>query len=258
MIGWPLRLRVGESRVCSATSRSIPPGRSSGRCGGGTTRRRGIEASADPGYPCGKLRDRRSLSRCVQVKQDGVVTVHTQSLRLTDEQLRLARLSAGAAAPPTSSPTAYRPASTWSAASRCSPPDRLRASPPRRGGSGSTAWSAAEREWSWDEFHELPFEAGAVRHPLRDEVVEARHELRRRVGRHAARGGRAARRLRDGVLARRLHDEPRARGPHRRQGVGRDRARGRAAAARARRPGAAARAAPLLLEEREVGRRGCG
>ena len=42
---------------------------------------------------------------------------------------------------------------------------------------------------------------GAVRHPLRHEVVEARHELPRRLGRRAARGGRAARRLRDGLLA---------------------------------------------------------
>ena len=40
-----------------------------------------------------------------------------------------------------------------------------------------------------------------------------------------------------------------------RQGVGRVRLRRRAARARARRPGAAARAAPLLLEEREVGAR---
>ena len=41
----------------------------------------------------------------------------------------------------------------------------------------------------------------------------------------------------------------------RRQGVGRVRLRRRAARARARRAGAAARAAPLLLEEREVGAR---
>src|SRR5215208_3662001 len=40
--------------------------------------------------------------------------------------------------------------------------------------------------------------------------------------------------------------------------MGRDRARGRAAAAPARRPGAAAGAAPVLLEERQVGRRPAG
>ena len=45
------------------------------------------------------------------------------------------------------------------------------------------------------------------------------------------------------------------RGPHRRQGLGRLRLRRRAARARARRPRAAARAAPLLLEERQVGAR---
>ena len=54
---------------------------------------------------------------------------------------------------------------------------------------------------------------------------------------------------------RRLHDQPAARGPHRRPGVGRPHLRRRAARARARRPGAAARAAPVLLEEREVGAR---
>ena len=59
------------------------------------------------------------------------------------------------------------------------------------------------------------------RHPLRHEVVEAGHGLGGRLGRHAARGGRARRRVRDGLLRRRLHDEPAARGPHRRQGLGR-------------------------------------
>ncbi len=54
---------------------------------------------------------------------------------------------------------------------------------------------------------------------------------------------------------RRLHDEPRRRGRHRRQGVGRPHVRRRAARARARRPGPPARAAPVLLEEREVGAR---
>ena len=39
------------------------------------------------------------------------------------------------------------------------------------------------------------------RHPLRDEVVEARHHLDRRLGRHAARRRRDERRVRDGVVA---------------------------------------------------------
>ena len=108
-------------------------------------------------------------------------------------------------------------------------------STPTTGASGSTAWSASEREWTWEEFRRAAVRDGPLRHPLRHEVVEARHQLRRRLGRHAARGRRAARRLRDGLLVRRLHDQPAARGPHRRQGLGRDRARGRAAAARARR-----------------------
>src|SRR5918994_1740014 len=95
----------------------------------------------------------------------------------------------------------------------------------------------------------------ALRHPLRDQVVEARHELPRRLGRHAARERRHARRVLDGLLVRRLHDQHPARRPDRRQGVGGDRARGRAAAARARRPRAPPRSAPVLLEEREVGRR---
>src|SRR5918997_1445529 len=54
---------------------------------------------------------------------------------------------------------------------------------------------------------------------------------------------------------RRRHHHPPARRRDRRQGVGGVRVRGRAARPRARRPGPAARAAPLLLEEREVGAR---
>ena len=54
---------------------------------------------------------------------------------------------------------------------------------------------------------------------------------------------------------RRLHHEPAARRPARRPGLGRLRVRRRAARARARRSGPAAGAAPLLLEERQVGPR---
>ena len=93
------------------------------------------------------------------------------------------------------------------------------------------------------------------RHPLRHQVVEARHGVGGRLRRHAARRRRDVRRVRRRVLRRRLHDEPAARGRDRRQGVGRVRLRRRAARPRARRAGAAARPAPLLLEEREVGAR---
>ena len=76
-----------------------------------------------------------------------------------------------------------------------------------------------------------------------------------RLARHAARRRRDTRRVLTRLERRRLHDESPARGSARRQGVGRHRVRRRAARARARRPGAAARAAPLLLEERQVGAR---
>ena len=61
--------------------------------------------------------------------------------------------------------------------------------------------------------------------------------------------------VRPRILRRRLHHEPARRGRHRREGLGRLQLRRRAARPRARRPGAPARAAPLLLEEREVGSR---
>src|SRR5207244_180126 len=93
------------------------------------------------------------------------------------------------------------------------------------------------------------------RHPLRDQVVEARHGLARRLRRHAPRRDRDVSRVRDPVLGRRLHDQPAARGHHRRQGVGRLRLRRSTARARARWPRAHARPAPLLLEERQVGTR---
>ena len=57
---------------------------------------------------------------------------------------------------------------------------------------------------------------GGGGHPLRDDVVEARHRVAGGVDRHAARGGRpgrAAGALRDGPLRRGLHDQPPGRGP---------------------------------------------
>ena len=62
-------------------------------------------------------------------------------------------------------------------------------------------------------------------HPLRDQVVEARHLVAGRLGRHAPRRGRHRGGLRARPLVRRLHDEPAARGPDRRQGLGRLRVR---------------------------------
>ena len=138
-----------------------------------------------------------------------------------------------------------------------------RSSPPsRRRGSAPETWSItvdgrveSPTTWTWDEAHALPPLGVPRRHPLRDHVVEVRHAVRRRQRRHPARGGPADRRgaLRHGDVQDRLHDEPAARARHRRQGVGGVGVRRQAAADRARRPGAAARAAPLLLEEREVG-----
>ncbi|CAA9213898.1 MAG: Sulfite oxidase and related enzymes, partial [uncultured Actinomycetospora sp.] len=84
------------------------------------------------------------------------------------------------------------------------------------------------------------------RHPLRDHLVEARHQLQRDLARHAVRRGRGAA---GGEVHRRdvhhrLHHQPPDRGRHRRQGLAGVGARGQAADPGARRPGAHARAAP--------------
>ncbi len=91
------------------------------------------------------------------------------------------------------------------------------------------------------------------RHPLRHPLVEARHLVAGGLARHAARPRRDRRRLLDGALVRRLHHQRADGGPARRHGLGRVRVRRRPARSRARRSGAAARAAPVLLEERQVG-----
>ena len=57
------------------------------------------------------------------------------------------------------------------------------------------------RSWSWEEFRQLPQRDGHRRHPLRDEMVEARHHLDRRLGRHASRRRRDERRIRDRLVA---------------------------------------------------------
>jgi hypothetical protein len=96
---------------------------------------------------------------------------------------------------------------------------------------------------------------GHRRHPVRDEVVEARHRLTGRLGRHAARPASDRRRARRPGLRRGVHNQPAARGRHRRQRVGRLRLRRRAPRTGARCPGGHARPPPLLLEERQVGAR---
>src|SRR5689334_15077162 len=58
------------------------------------------------------------------------------------------------------------------------------------------------------------------RHPLRDEMVEARHVVDRRLARHPARRGRHERRVRPRVQRWGLHDEPSARRRQRWQGLG--------------------------------------
>ena len=120
---------------------------------------------------------------------------------------------------------------------------------------GRRRLSSSRMSWSWAEFLALPVRDGHRRHPLRHQVVQARHALAGRLARHPARGRRDRGRVPDRLVRRRLHDQPAARGRDRRQGLGRLRVRRASRWTRARRPGAAAGAAPVLLEERQVGAR---
>src|SRR6476619_238598 len=86
-------------------------------------------------------------------------------------------------------------------------------------------------------------------------MVEAGHGRDGRVARHAAGRRRDQRRVRDRVQRRRLHHQPAAGGSDRRPRLDCVFLRRRAAAPGARRAGPAAGAAPLLLEERQVGAR---
>ena len=87
--------------------------------------------------------------------------------------------------------------------------------------SRSRAPSTSPVSWSWEEFLALPSRDVHRGHPLRDQVVEARHHLDRRLGRHTARrASRPKAKYVTRVLRRRLHDEPAARGPRRRAGRG--------------------------------------
>ena len=96
------------------------------------------------------------------------------------------------------------------------------------------------------------------RHPLRDHLVQARHDLRRRLGRHPARRGPARWPSATHVVAFShtgyTTNLPLADVTGGKAWVVWD-ADGQAAHRRARRPGPAAGAAPVLLEERQVGRR---
>ena len=110
--------------------------------------------------------------------------------------------------------------------------------------------------WTWEEFQALPQRDGHGRHPLRHEVVEARHRLDRRLARRAARRRRDERRVRhapqcDGGYTTNLPLEDVTGG----KAWVAYALRRRAARARARRAGAPARSASVLLEEREVGAR---
>ena len=85
---------------------------------------------------------------------------------------------------------------------------------------------AEECEWSWEEFGELPSEEVPCDIHCVTKWSKLGTSFRGGVGRHAARGGGAARGVRDGLLIRRVYDQPCDRGPDRRQGVGRHRAEG--------------------------------
>ena len=114
--------------------------------------------------------------------------------------------------------------------------------------------------WTWDEIHALPPSTLRGRHPLRHDLVEARHDLHRRLGRHPARGRRPMPTATH-VLALShtgyTTNLPLADVTGGKAWVAWE-VDGAAARRRPRRPGPAARPAPLLLEERQVDRRACG
>ena len=113
--------------------------------------------------------------------------------------------------------------------------------------------------WTWEQIQGPAAIHLRGRHPLRHHLVEAGDHLHRGVRRHAAGCGDAPPRGHPcpGLLAHRLHHQyapgRRDRGPGL-GGVGRRR---EPLAARTRRAGSAAGPAPVLLEERQVGRRAC-
>ena len=113
----------------------------------------------------------------------------------------------------------------------------------------------ASRSWSWDEFLALPTETFTVDIHCVTKWTKLDTSWTGVPVDVLLEGVDAAVRARHRVVRRRLHDQRPARRPDRRQGLGRLPLRRRAARARARRPGATARAAPVLLEEREVGAR---
>ena len=143
-------------------------------------------------------------------------------------------------------PAAARPVRHRRRAGRCSPPRSRRSSTPPTWTFTVEGLVEQPTTWTWDEIHALPPSTLRGRHPLRHDVVEARHDVRRRLGRHAARRGRPAAR-RPPTCSRSRHtgyttNLP-ARRRHRRQGVGRvgRRRRSRSPPSTAARPGCSCR-----------------
>ena len=108
--------------------------------------------------------------------------------------------------------------------------------------------------WTWDEMHALPASEYAGPHPLRDHVVQVRHQIRRGQRRHPARcrGAVADGESSAGHLDDRIHHQPALGACPGRSGLGGLELRRAAAAPRSRRPGPAARAPPVLLEVGQV------
>ena len=117
-----------------------------------------------------------------------------------------------------------RPGSTWSPTSRCCPPGRRPGWTPASWELRITTETGQVHRWDWAAFRALPAEEHHRRHPLRDQMVQARHPLAGGVAGHAAGRRRDQRRVRGGALLRRLHHQPAAGGPARRPGLDRLRA----------------------------------
>ena len=150
-----------------------------------------------------------------------------------------------------------RPASTTPATSgRCSPPRRRRELSTDEWTFTVDGHVEQPTTWTWDEIHALPPSRYDGDIHCVTTWSKLGHDLRRCLGRRPARGRAPAcrRHPRARVVPHRLHHQPAARRRDRRAGVGRVRGRRRAARRGPRRARAPARAAPLLLEEREVGR----
>ena len=195
------------------------------------------------------------LIEVVRALEQQLWMVRVQLGHAAADVVRLARLP-GSPARRSSTLRASRPASTSRPTSRCSPPARRRTRRSRTGASPIDGEVDAPRVVDVGRVHRAAGGDGHGRHPLRDEVDEARHD---------AGGACRSTRCSSGVEPRAAFVTAFSDGGYttnlpledvtRRPGLGRLRVRRRAAAPRARRAGAAAGAAPVLLEEREVGPR---